>query len=71
MKRAKPGCSGKVRHADQISAIIAMKKMKNAQLSAYKCRFCHGWHVGRSWSLEKLWARFDQLVGKPENQKGS
>lgn len=66
MKRPKPGCSGKVRHRDKTSAVIAMKRMKNAQLSAYQCPYCSGWHVGKSQHWAKINARLDQLIGKNE-----
>ena len=40
--------------------------MKNAQMSAYPCRHCKGWHIGRSRHWAKINARLDQLIGKPE-----
>jgi hypothetical protein len=56
-------CQGKVRHKDRTGAIIALKKMKNAQLSAYQCPYCHGWHLGHSHHPMKIQARLDQLIG--------
>lgn len=55
------GCTGKVRHKSLLSAQIATKKTKNAQVQVYKCRCCHYFHIGRSrdpWMKEK---RLDQL----------
>lgn len=65
MKRQKTGCSGKVRHPDKQGACIALKRMKNAQMSAYPCPHCKGWHIGKSRHWAKLNARLDQLIGKP------
>lgn len=62
-KRRRESCNGKVRHQDQRGAIIHMKKVKNAQLNAYPCSKCGGWHVGRSNRMEKIHARLDQLIG--------
>jgi hypothetical protein len=60
------GCSGKIRHRNKAGACIALKRMKNAQMSAYPCRHCKGWHIGRSRHWAKINARLDQLIGKPE-----
>lgn len=57
-------CSGKVRHANRVSAIITMKRMRNKGLSVYRCPYCGGWHVGTSRSPWKQQARLDQLLGR-------
>lgn len=57
-KKTKKSC-----HPDKVSAIIAMKRLKNKQLSAYECPFCHSWHFGKSSHWAKINARFDQLIG--------
>lgn len=59
-------CAGKVRHPNRIGAIIALKRIKNQQLSAYPCRFCGGWHLGRSRHPMKINARLDQLLGREQ-----
>lgn len=63
MKRKVPGCTGKVRHKERGHAIAALKKIKNAQLSAYLCPHCQAWHLGRSRHPMKIQARLDQLIG--------
>ena len=35
-------------------AIIAMKKMRDAGLSTYRCPICGGWHVGHSRANHKV-----------------
>ena len=55
------GCTGKVKHKKLLSAQIAARKTKNAQVHAYKCNICNHFHIGRSnnpWLKEK---RLDQL----------
>lgn len=55
------GCTGKVGHKTLLSAHIAVKKTKNAQVRVYKCKICQLFHIGRSkdpWLKEK---RLDQL----------
>ena len=69
MKRTVVGCSGKVRHPNKAGAVIALKRMNHAQMSAYPCRFCKGWHIGKSRHWAKINARFDQLIGKA-NERG-
>lgn len=64
-KHPRHPCRGKVRHPHQRGAIIAMRKMNNAQLTSYKCPFCEGWHVGHSNRMWKIQARLDQLLGNP------
>jgi hypothetical protein len=66
-RKRRPFCIGKIRHKDQTGAIIAMRKMKNAQLNAYPCPRCKGWHVGHSNRIHKIHARLDQLIGKDPN----
>jgi hypothetical protein len=66
-RKRRPFCIGKIRHKDQTGAIIAMRKMKNAQLNAYPCPRCGGWHVGHSNRMHKIQARIDQLIGKDPN----
>lgn len=61
MKRQVPGCSGKIRHPSKGAAVAVMKRMNNAQLSAYRCRSCRSWHVGRH--PKKIQLRLDQLLG--------
>lgn len=55
-------CRDKVRHADKTGAIICLKRMKQANLSAYPCRHCGGWHVGHS--AKKIQSRFDQILSE-------
>lgn len=52
-KRAqrRKACAGKVRHADQAGAAIALRKLRQAhghmgQLSTYRCAHCGTWHLG-------------------------
>lgn len=55
------GCRGKVKHKAMLSAQVAAKKTKNAQVQVYKCHICKHFHIGRSrspWLKEK---RLDQL----------
>lgn len=48
------GCSGKIRHVSKKKASAAMRLMVkhgkdvSANLEAYKCSMCHGWHTGRN-----------------------
>lgn len=49
---------------------MALKHMKNAQLTAYKCSFCGGWHTGHNRGSWLINARIDQLIGKPEGDGG-
>ncbi|MBB5351066.1 hypothetical protein HNR46_001300 [Haloferula luteola] len=62
MKRKLPGCSGKVRHRSKAGAIQHLKKLNHAQMSAYPCRHCGGWHIGKH--PKKIQLRLDQLIGK-------
>lgn len=43
-------CTGKQRHATQEQAVAHAihhrKHLGGSWLSAYRCRFCNGWHVG-------------------------
>jgi hypothetical protein len=55
------GCTGKVRHKTLLSAQIAVKKTKNAQVQVYKCDTCKHFHIGRSRDLWKKEKRLDQL----------
>lgn len=68
-RKRRPHCKGKIRHKDQTGAIIAMRKMRNAQLNGYPCPDCGGWHVGHSNRMQKIQARLDQLIGKDPNLK--
>lgn len=55
------GCTGKRRHKTLLSAQVAARKTKNAQVQVYKCDTCKHFHIGRSsdpWLKEK---RLDQL----------
>lgn len=54
--------SGKVRHKTREGAIITLKKLKNAGLSAYPCKMCGGWHLGNSSKGNKVQSRIDQLL---------
>lgn len=54
---------GKKRHKNQAGAIIHMKKLGNAQMNAYRCPHCGGWHIGHSNREDKIQARLDQLLG--------
>lgn len=56
-------CAGKMRHKDKTGAVIHLKKLKNAQMSAYPFEYCGGWHVGHSRHEMKIQARLDQLLG--------
>ena len=42
------GCRGKQRFDDpQMAAKIAKKQNSNGRrVRAYKCQYCHGWHIG-------------------------
>lgn len=62
-KRARQ-CGTKIRHKNRIGALIHLKKLKNAQMNAYPCPHCGGWHVGHSQKMEHIQARLDQLLGK-------
>ena len=66
-KKHKNGCAGKKRHANQVGAIIHMKKLKDRGLNSYPCSKCGGWHVGHSNREEKIQARLDQLLGPDPN----
>lgn len=55
------GCKGKVRHKTLLSAQVATKKTKNAQVQVYKCPICQHFHIGRSSSAWKKEKRLDQL----------
>ena len=44
-------CDGKARHEYQAQAAAAKRAMVASgsphwQINVYKCRFCHGWHLG-------------------------
>lgn len=62
MSRRRNGCTGKVRHATQLGAIIALKRVKNKGLHLYRCPHCGGWHLGTSRRDDKVQARLDQLL---------
>lgn len=50
-------CQGKIRHASMNDAYAhrqSMSKSPNAtkeKINVYKCKFCKGWHIGRSNSI--------------------
>jgi hypothetical protein len=67
-ERREKSCINKVRHPAKLGALIALRKMKNAQLEAYHCSFCGGWHTGHSSSFTRVHARLDQLLGKPKEE---
>jgi len=56
-------CSGKIRHVTYGNAVAHLKSLGNAQMRAYLCRFCKGFHIGHSNRAAKIQARFDQLIG--------
>ena len=62
-KRHKPGCTGKMKHPDKRVALAALRNMNNAQMEAYRCRHCKGWHIGRT--AGRLMLRIDQLLAGP------
>ncbi len=65
MKTRANSCTGKVRHKNRGAAIAALKKINNAGLSGYPCRYCKGWHLGNN--PKKFQARLDQLLNiKPK-----
>lgn len=43
-------CSGKLRHASQEAAVMAVKALRkkgvDGTLHTYRCQFCGGYHVG-------------------------
>lgn len=45
-------CEGKVRHPDQASAAVAMRRLLArsplTMMSFYECPSCGGWHVGHT-----------------------
>lgn len=51
-------CKGKVRHASHEHAVIALVKTvrggANGHMSAYRCRFCGGWHIGHTPGQERF-----------------
>jgi hypothetical protein len=56
--------TGKVRHPSREGAMIALKRIKNAGLKAYRCPFCKGWHLANDNRDWKVQARIDQLLGR-------
>ena len=59
----------KVKHRTITAAIIALKKVKNAQLNAYQCEECGYFHLGRSNEWHKVQARLDQLFAKIKDRE--
>lgn len=55
------GCKGKIRHKALLSAQVAAKKTKNAQMNIYKCPICKHFHIGRSNDPWRKEMRLDQL----------
>lgn len=62
-------CAGKVRHSSLLAAQIALKRTLTDSrkgdpivtgLSPYKCRYCGGWHVGRSQKKGIDWAAVER-----------
>lgn len=42
-------CKGKVRHQTEKFAEIAVRNTRSTgNLSAYRCSFCGGWHIGHT-----------------------
>lgn len=60
----KCGATGKVRHVTRGGAEKALSVLDNAQLNAYRCKACGGWHLGNSNDPVRIQARIDQLLGK-------
>jgi hypothetical protein len=60
-------CTGKIRHASYGGAVAHLKSLGNAQMRAYSCQFCKGFHIGHSNRGPKIQARFDQLIGPDPN----
>lgn len=68
LKRAKPGCSGKVRHKTAVAAMIARRKMKHDGLEVYgPCKHCGGYHLGHSKKEWRIQKRLDQLIGRDDS----
>lgn len=40
-------CSRKHRHASLDAARKDAKRQENPQVRAYRCAYCHGWHIGK------------------------
>ena len=60
MGKKRRSCTSKVKHPSHEVAMIVIRKQKNIGLSAYKCRYCGGWHVGND--RDKAEARIGQLL---------
>ncbi len=61
--RAKPGCSGKIRHATLHGAQIAARKLGVADVIPYgPCKHCGGYHIGHSRKDWHRQQRLDQLL---------
>ena len=56
--------TGKVKHRNRKAALEAKRKFNNVGLDAYKCRYCHRWHLGNSRDPFRVQKRIDQLLGK-------
>lgn len=56
------GCRGKMRHKSQRYAMAELFRSDNASLEAYKCKLCHGWHLGNSRKAHNLIARVEHLL---------
>lgn len=54
-------CS-KVKHRTLEQASTTLRKVKNKQLSPYRCEVCGYWHLGNSNLPWKVQARIDQLL---------
>lgn len=65
-RQAARSCQGKVRHATERGARIAMaitgRIHADMGLVFYRCPNCHGWHVGHATKGEQRRLRFNRLV---------
>lgn len=51
-KKRRRSCESKIRHKDENAAYAALRNTVKGDvfyvhLSAYRCKFCGGWHIGR------------------------
>lgn len=45
------GCGGKIKHPSRRVALSHARRLADLdqrQVNAYKCRVCHGWHIGHA-----------------------
>lgn len=57
------GKTGKVRHTSKSAARNAMRVVNKADMNAYRCQFCKGWHLGHSNRDFDRQKRISQLLG--------